>query len=89
MKTFLVDKVRSKVNNETVGIDIQSAKECLFFLPVVWHFDLVKFQEKEFFNDFSHSLGRICGFDFNVLGFCTFATIDKNNFVFGEISTFY
>lgn len=90
LKTFLFRKVAEKVNDETNGITPASAKEILFFQPVLWHVDLMNCKRHlAFFSDFKKTLGSEIGLHFNILGFCTFGTVNKKDFVFGELTTFY
>ncbi|GET24150.1 hypothetical protein [Prolixibacter sp. NT017] len=90
LKIFLFGKMKEKIEKETVGIDLSEANDKLFFQPVLWHVDLIKFKEfKDFFKEFSSTFGKSFELNYNILGFCTFGTIDKKDFIFGELSTFY
>ena len=90
LKSFLYPKIKDKINSETNDIDIELAKSKLFFLPVLWNIDFHKFKIfNNFFKEFSKDLGRDIGTQYNILGVCTILTNEENEYIFGEISTFY
>ena len=90
LKKFLFEKVLEKVKEETKGISPNDEKNILFFQPVLWHVEFKKFRQfASFFKNFSLTTGKEIGLDYKILGFCTFGTINKTDFIFGELSTFY
>jgi hypothetical protein len=90
LKAFLFKKIRTKVQAETKEITPTSEKNILFFQPVLWHVDLINYRKHlAFFSTFKRTSGSEIGLHFNILGFCTFGTINKKDFVFGELTTFY
>ena len=90
LKKFLKEKLIKKIENETIGISIDEARKTLYFQPVLWHIDLEKYKQfAAFFKNFSNTFGKEFDLGYKIIGFCTFGTIEKTDFIFGELSTFY
>ena len=90
LKKFLFQKIRNKIEIETIGITPDKSKNLLYFLPVLWHVPLNQFKIfAEFFKSFSKTGGKEIGLDYHILGFCTYGTIEREEFIFGEITSFF
>jgi hypothetical protein len=81
----IIAKLRSKIISETLGIDPQTLKVPLIFMPVVWNISVECLERNmEFFSSFSVAGGRQLGVPYDIVGFSTL--LKKNNsFYFGEI----